>query len=194
MRKIVESLRKSVIRLLGGVVAERRGTPHGTTVTPSDGQERLASYDDELLDRARLQWHVGDWDALVKIDREVLQNHPDRAKLALFVASAFQQLGQNEYAARYVKLARDLGCNKKLVAQILIAGVHNSLARSAVLLGDQAKAELHFRLAVSTGTPGLESEFIAQARARLESGRLTHALTNQADVPKPFSIEQPGEA
>ncbi len=40
-------------------------------------------YDENLLERARTQWQFGDWASLMKLERDTLQHHPDRAKLAL---------------------------------------------------------------------------------------------------------------
>lgn len=133
---------------------------------------QVVAFDEDLLEKARLHWHIGDWDSITSIDREALQHHPDRAKLALLVAAALQQTDQAAAAAQYARLAREWGCSKKLIAQILIAGVHNTLARAAAALGDQAKSNAHFRLAVSSGTPGLDSALLARTRAANELGRM----------------------
>jgi hypothetical protein len=51
-------------------------------------------YDENLLERSRTQWQFGDWDSLAKIDREMLQHHPDRAKLALLATAGQLQTGE----------------------------------------------------------------------------------------------------
>ena len=148
MPSLLERLRRWALRKLDGVPADAAQAAAPVALTPP-----RASYDEGLLERARLQWHVGDWDSLVTLSHDEVSNHPDRAKLALLVAAALQQRDQPEAAARYVELARGWGCGTKLIAQVLIAGVHNSLARASLLVGDEEAAQAHFRLAVAAGTP-----------------------------------------
>ena len=88
-----------------------------------------APYDENLLDRARLQWQVGEWETLALLDLNTLEHHPDRAKLALVVASAWQQLNDHDAARRFAKLAKEWGCDKKVMASVLVAGVHNTLGK-----------------------------------------------------------------
>lgn len=58
----------------------------------------LVPYDENLLERARTQWQFGDWESLAKLNRDTLQHHPDRAKLALLAAGHLQT--DNPDAAR----------------------------------------------------------------------------------------------
>ena len=132
--------------------------------------------DERLLQLARVQWHLGDWEALAALGDSVLQAHPDRAELALLAAAASQQLGCHDEARGRLALARAAGCDKRQAARILIAGVHNSLGRAHALAGDQAGAANHFRMAVGSTMPGLDSPLVAQTRARNEAGRLVAAL------------------
>src|SRR3546814_7022400 len=69
----------------------------------------------ELLENARMQWHFGDWESLVKLDPGTLEKHPDRAKLALLAASAHQQLNDHAAARRLVNLAKSWGCDKRMI-------------------------------------------------------------------------------
>ncbi|MBK8129399.1 MAG: hypothetical protein IPK53_10945 [bacterium] len=105
---------------------------------------RLVPYDESLLERARTQWQFGDWDSLTKIERDALQHHPDRAKLALLAAAGNLQTDNAGAAKQFIRLAQDWGCSKRLVSQILVAGVHNSLGRAALVTGQQPRAIKHF--------------------------------------------------
>ena len=176
-------MKQTLLHMLAWATRKLQGEPSsGASQQPEPPAEmigeapHLAPYDEHLLERARMQWHLGDWDGLAALNRTILQSHPDRAKLALLVASALQQIEQPENAARYVQLARDWGCSKKLIAQILVAGVHNSLGRAAALLDDQLRAQAHFKLAVASGTPGMDSLLVAQTRARHEMTRLMSVM------------------
>lgn len=121
-------------------------------------------YDENLLERSRTQWQFGDWQSLAQMQRETLQHHPDRAKLALLAAAGHLQSGSMDQARQYVRLARDWGCDKQLVSRILIAGVHNSLGRAAAMAGKQPKALDHFERAVAIGTPGGDVRLLTTGR------------------------------
>jgi len=129
-------------------------------------------YDENLLERARTQWQFGDWQSLANLERDNLQHHPDRAKLALLAAAGRLQTQQTNEARQYIRLAQDWGCGKKLMSQILIAGVHNSLGRAAVLSGRTDKALKHFEGAIQIGTPGSATVLLAQARSHFQIEQL----------------------
>ena len=129
-------------------------------------------YDENLLERARTQWQFGDWDSLAKLERDTLQHHPDRAKLALLAAAGRLQTGEAGAAHHYIRLALNWGCSERLLKQILIAGVHNSLARAAVVLGQDHKALDHFNQAIAIGAPGAEGRLLTQARIHEQKRQL----------------------
>lgn len=124
-------------------------------------------YDENLLERARTQWRQGEWGSLVRLDINSIEHHPDRAKLGLVVASAWLQQGDSAAARRYLRHAMDWGCDKKLAAQILTAGVHNTLGRAAAIAGDQARMEQHFRHAVAGSGSQIERASIGRRHVEL---------------------------
>lgn len=132
----------------------------------------LVHYDENLLERARTQWQFGDWQTLAQIARDTLQHHPDRAKLALLAAAGRLQTGQDAEARQYIRLAQDWGVGKKLITQILIAGVHNSLGRAAAIGNQQHRALQHFESAIATGTPGSDRRLLTQARINEQHAQL----------------------
>jgi tetratricopeptide (TPR) repeat protein len=136
-------------------------------------------YDEQLLERARAQWQFGDWESLLKLDADSLQYHPDRAKLALLAAAAFLQTQNTANARKFIRLAQGWGCGKKMLSQILASGVHNSLGRAAVLMGQEARALKHFEHAIVTGTPGSESKLLAHARLNEQ----VKQISSSVDVP-----------
>jgi hypothetical protein len=137
--------------------------PHSTLPT-HDALEHLVPFDENLLERSRTQWQFGDWASLAALSRDTLQHHPDRAKLALLAAAGQVQQGDTEQARHYIRLAQDWGCSKKLISQVLISGVHNSLGRAAAAGGQQVRALQHFGTAIAIGSPGSETALLAQAR------------------------------
>ena len=105
--------------------------------------------DDRLLERAHEQWQVGDWDALASLDPKHLEHHAERATLALLAAAGCLQLGDDGKARDLVRLAQQWGCEKQLIADVLVSGVFNTLARASVLAGKQDEALRHFDVSVS---------------------------------------------
>jgi tetratricopeptide (TPR) repeat protein len=126
---------------------------------------QLACYDEHLLELSRTQWQLGDWESLTTLERDILQNHPDRARLALLVAAGFHQLGDLAQARQFIILAQEWGVSKKLINQILISGVHNSIGRAAALAGQKQRAMKHFESAISIVWTHAEIRQLAQARA-----------------------------
>ncbi len=148
--------------------SKNKDTPQDTITqedqTIHNHNDGLVPYDENLLEHARTQWQFGDWESLIKIERETLQHHPDRAKLALLAAAGHLQQGDNNTARQFTRLAQEWGCSKKLVSQILIAGVHNSLGRAAAINGEGQRALQHFESAIAAGAPASELRLLTQAR------------------------------
>jgi FkbM family methyltransferase len=124
------------------------------------------------LARLKTAWCMGDWEMIANVNAGGLTHHPERHTVALLVASAQQQLGRHDDARRYVRLALDWGCPPRLVAQILVAGVHNTLGRAAALNQDDTKSQTHFHAAVFPGTNESEASLLSQVRSLRELIRL----------------------
>jgi FkbM family methyltransferase len=124
------------------------------------------------LAKARMQWFFGEWSALQNIDPKTLREHAERDRLALLVASAHAQLGSYEEARQHVYLALKWGCPPRLVAQVLIAGVHNSLGRAAAIAGDDRRTARHFREAVAVTNNQRETDLLSHARSVREMAKL----------------------
>lgn len=137
---------------------------------PVEGSAHLVPYDENLLERTRTQWRQGDWGNIVHLDMNAIEHHPERAKLGLIVASAWLQQGDDAAARHYLRHALDWGCDKKLAAQLLVAGVHNSLGRAAAINGEEARMDHHFRGAVAGS--GAQTDRISLGRRQAELLRL----------------------
>lgn len=124
----------------------------------------------ELFDRSRMQWQFGDWESIADIDWQTIEQHPQRAQLALLTSTAHQQLGDAETARRHAIQALEWGCDKRQAAQILISCVHNTLGRAAALRHEEARALDHFRNSIQ-GVTG-DARLACQARSVREVARL----------------------
>jgi hypothetical protein len=134
--------------------------PRGREVA-SLGEERQRG----ALAQAKTQWFFGEWGALAKVGPKTLYEHAERDRLALLVGAAHAQLGSFDEAREHVHLALKWGCPPHFVAEVLIAGVHNSLGRAASVTGQQARAQKHFESAVMIEAFGSEGRLISEARA-----------------------------
>ena len=141
-------------------------------VTESDAPAEVVPYDENLPERSRTQWQFGEWHSLALLQRETLQHHPERAKLALMAAAGRLQIGQSAEARYFVHLAQDWGASKKLIARILVAGVYNSLGKAAVIAGQQQRGLEYFRSSVSAGMSSGDIRLLSQARAKRETEQL----------------------
>jgi hypothetical protein len=157
-------------------------TAHSTGATSQNDHEEaqnVVPYDENLLERSRTQWQFGDWESLAKLERDTLQHHLDRAKLALLAAAGHLQQGNSQAARQFTRLAQDWGCSKRLISQILISGVHNSLGRIAAIGNQQHRALQHFEKCISIGTPGSDNKLLSQARIGEQFNQINTLQTNQ---------------
>lgn len=117
------------------------------------GQRGMVPYNTQALPAAREQWQRGDWASLASLTLDELQDHPDRAKLALLAAAGHMQMGRNDIGANYLRQAKAWGCSPQLMRQIVIAGVHNSLGKAAALADMPERADQHFAASLRTVMP-----------------------------------------
>ena len=161
--------------------------PEISETTPS----HAVPYDETLLERARTQWQFGDWESLANIHRDTLQHHPDRAKLALLAAAGRLQTDNPNEAKQFIRLAQDWGISKKLISQILIAGVHNSLGRAEASIGRKNESLKHFEEAIKIGASKSDIALLTQARFTEQIRQLTPGsqkkITKENNEKKPIA-------
>jgi hypothetical protein len=106
-------------------------------------QRGLQPYNPQALPAAREQWQRGDWASLAALTLDELQDHPDRAKLALLAAAGHMQMGRNDLGADYLRQAKAWGCSPQLMRKIMIAGLHVNLSRASALADKPESAMQH---------------------------------------------------
>ncbi len=139
-------------------------------------EQYLASNDVDLLEQCRTQWQMGDWASLANLSRDTLQHHPDRAKLALLAAAGQIQCKNISGAQQWIRLAQDWGCSKKMVSQVLVAGVFTTLGRATLIAGDRQRALAHYKTAACVSNQRVNSGMLAEAHIMRETRRLNEAL------------------
>jgi hypothetical protein len=71
----------------------------------------------------------------ISIARESLQHYPECARPAVLVAAGHGQRGNQEKLQQFIRLAQDWGCLCRLINQVLISGVQNSLGLASLVVG-----------------------------------------------------------
>lgn len=124
----------------------------------------VTAYDQSLIERSVTHWQFGDWASLLSITKETIEQHPERAKLALLVATANAQQGLTYLAREYAEMAKNWGCPREIIARILVAGTYNSIARAAAFTDDDELTRTFFNLSMSAGATGGAVEMMLHAR------------------------------
>lgn len=140
--------------------------------------KKYAPYKENLLERSRTQWQFGDWESLIKIKKETLLHHPDRVQLAILSAIGHSQLGNIADFRENIHLAQEWGCEINIIKRMIIAGVHNTLGRAAILCGDQESAEKHFESSIAAGEPYADRRLLSNARVTEQLKQLKNLLNN----------------
>ncbi len=125
-----------------------------------------------LLESSRTKWQYGEWRDLAAIPLDSLEEHPDRAKIALLIGAAKAQLGDISAARTLLRQAHGWGCQRDLIARVLASAVHNSLGRIAVCLDDDDGATRHFEEALTLVEPRADAPLLARTRRVRETARM----------------------
>ena len=170
--------------------ADIESVSHGLTQNDASNESEdfgLVAFDENMLERARAQWQFGDWQSLAKISREMLLHHPDRAKLAILVAAAHGQVGQLDKLQQFVQFAKAWGCSRKLISQVLISGVQNSLGRAALVSNQHDRARIYFEQSVQTAMPGTDIRLFSNARQQYQEEIIQVLSDKQIELDPKFA-------
>jgi hypothetical protein len=94
-----------------------------------------------IIDRARIQWLIGDWQGLCQIDGDQISQHPDGGKLALFASIGNNRCGNLVESRRLLKLAIQLGCDRKLSTRLMLASAYRAVSTLMQLNGKEDRAQ-----------------------------------------------------
>jgi hypothetical protein len=128
--------------------------------------------DESLYEKIKMQWQFGDWEALLSMELDRIESHPKRDKIALMLASAYLQYADKVSARKYINKAKEWGCGKKLLSQVLIAGVHNTLGKVALIEQKYEKSKYHFESSIAIASPGADQKLLTQARINEQKSQL----------------------
>ncbi|MDP1998943.1 MAG: FkbM family methyltransferase [Rhodoferax sp.] len=151
--------------------ADKADESTATAQNEHEDVQHLVPYDENLLEQSRIQWQLGDWASLANLTKETLQHHPDRAKLALLAATGQLQADNTQLAQQLIRLAQDWGCSKRMMSQVLVAGVYSTLGKAVIAAGDRERAIGHFKTAASISNQKINSMLLAETRVLNETVR-----------------------
>ncbi len=141
-----------------------------------DGVAPFSAYTDPsadgLLETCRTHWQYGEWEELAALDEAQFSSNRDRAKLALLAAVGRSAMGDFATARRYLGLAKRWGCDARLVSQVLISQVHNTLGRVSACLDDAESSSEHFEKAIQLVEPRAGTSLLGRTREIRETARI----------------------
>ena len=118
-----------------------------------------------LLDRARLLWLAGDWQALTAMAGERGEAPGVSPHMAVLFAAGLLQLGETGEARAWIARAREGGADAAALTRMLISGASNSVGRGFHLLGREDRARAHFDAAAAMGHAGAAIPQLGRLRA-----------------------------
>lgn len=152
-------------------MSEHDASPPGAVLGPTGPRPgAVVPFNARLAEEAREKWLAGDWPALAALPADALTDHPDRARLMAVAAAAALQLGDRRAGRQFAQDAAQAQCDRRFLASVLLASVHNTLARASVAAGREAQAQQHFEQALFDGRMASEQRRLAQWR--LEQARV----------------------
>ncbi|WP_170968108.1 FkbM family methyltransferase [Halomonas sp. 15WGF] len=150
----------------------QRATEMPTRPAEQEATHSVLGHQDQLqFSQAKTYWLFGEWQRLTELSQQEIETHPERARLALLVASAYQQQDEHDKARTWSKQALAWGCPPRAVAQVLVAGVHNTLGRVATLCEDSERVSQHFHAAINAAETD-DADLMAHARSVREMAKL----------------------
>lgn len=124
-----------------------------------------------VIENIQKLWLEGRWEEIIQLDTKNIENSSQNIELSLFFASAYQHVGQHEFARQWINHAKKLGCSKRILATVLLSDLQNTLACLAALNNRTQEAKTHFTAAVTLLEPD-DLELYAHARSVREMTRL----------------------
>jgi len=122
--------------------------------------------------RAQACWQVGDWEGLVALSDDALEDSHQRVDLALMVAVAASQLGYSEKSRMYVGKALEWGASREQVGKVLLSGAYNTLGCATLLAGPEYQSKggryLSESARLALGDGAVPSMVRARAREQFE--------------------------
>jgi hypothetical protein len=131
----IQSLSDEIERLQRQLAQGVRSGPSGTNDKKAPAaDERSGAGDSGLLALAQAQWSQGDWKSLASMQEAQIQQHPDRAMLAMLAAAGLFQLDEPKEARHFAQRALQWGCDQLLLQQVMVAGIKTSVGKALGIL------------------------------------------------------------
>lgn len=160
-------------RVLQQLIAPQNALITLSDKVSADIQTVDSHIDHNLLTLAFTHWQFGDWHKLAELSSRPLEHQPDRAKLALLIATGHYALGNTSDAREGLLQAMAWGCEQKLIRQMLVSGVYCTLGRAAAAADMAEEAAAHFCASIQIGISNHgDIALLAQSRTRQQFEQL----------------------
>lgn len=139
----------------------------------SSSEESQDGFFTGLLDRARMQWLMGDWEGLGSMEPTAISRSPDRSKLILLAGCGALQSGNIKNFKRLLSVSKAAHVLPDL-RKVLLSSTFSVLAKAAQINGSNAKALRFERHAI------VEMDKIGFFQGMQQSGRQQEALDDMS--------------
>ncbi|WP_150046776.1 hypothetical protein [Methylomonas rhizoryzae] len=144
----------------------------------NDNSPETGFASDNILAGIQDEWRVGNWENLTQVKFETINNHPERAKLAVLVAAGYLQLGNKTYAQQLIDAASQWHCDRLFLFRILISGVYNTLGKTESLINHNDRALNFFAAALN----GIDTDEEPDYRDRINTELKRLGISWRSDV------------
>jgi hypothetical protein len=148
------------------------------------------------LEEAHLNELDANWASLLALGPETIARHPERARISALSAAAAVQAGDRRLARMHVRQALAWGYGKTKMSELLIAGVHATIARAALAADRERKADAHFEHSVAFARLSSERRRLALLRKDKMASELRQAIDTAVKLRKggaqPTAATAPG--
>ncbi len=146
------------------------------------------AYTPHLLEQARSLWQFGHWASLAQWDLNLLQEHLERAELALLVGASHLQIGNAAHARTCLETAIRWGITTTKMVRILVSGLHYTLARASAVIQASHKVQQHFQHAAEIGAFQEDRSLLVKLNNQREYGTSAKTPVTGAAAPG-FSVK-----
>jgi hypothetical protein len=138
----------------------------------------------DTFSQAQLDWQIGNWKALTKLDLESIEKKESKSKLALMQAVAWMQISELEKANESLALSKQLGVTYSEIIECLTSSVYDTLANAEDLLGNVEKALGFYRKAISEDCESVEWSKIRRdfQRGQILNNKTTFECEKVAEI------------
>lgn len=126
----------------------------------------------KLLNYVRIHWLLGDWQEVINVKENDIEDSLERAKIFAFVASAYQNIGNMIEAKKYFSKAMKKSYIDEFIKKLCISDLYNKMGILYAIYGLSENVQDSFRLSLEQFLQDEDLKTIAHHRSISELARV----------------------